>query len=297
MNDLVNTPHGALSTLDAVTMDIQYHIKAAGSSMLRIGEGLIEAKKLVPHGQWLSYLRENFGWEERSAQYFMQMYSRFGKMAGLESIGKSKLLKMLSLPEGTEEAFVARHDIEHMTAREVGEAVKEARQEAGLAQPENQAHNNELGIPEEIADRMRELEKENRRLVQQNQDIVTANNGLRREKTELQGQLGEKEVMVAELQRAYNSLQGSITDKKSEEARGDAEREPADQLTAKAFTAAVRTFVGSCAMLPQMGRRLGAMSYEERMEYQEGLDTLETWMHGAMRAMLTPGGEVLECDG
>lgn len=295
MNDLVKKQQGALSTLEAVTMDIQYHIKAAGSSMLRIGEGLIEAKKLVPHGQWLSYLRDNFGWEERNAQYFMQMYTRFGEMEGIEGIGKSKLMKMLSLPEGTEQAFIEKHDVEHMTVKEVGEAVKEARggEKEREEAPEPQQRD-EQGIPEAIADRLRELERENQRLADQNKEIIDNNNALRSRNSDLQGMIDEQKDTMQGMQDAYNALQQQITDMRSDEARGDADRTPTDELTPQAFAAAVRQFVGACAIMPQMGRRFAAMAANEYNSYAEAMDTLQTWFDGARRAMQMITGEVLD---
>lgn len=295
MNDLVRTQQGALSTLEAVTVDIQYHIKAAGSSMLRIGEGLIEAKKLVPHGQWLSYLRDNFGWEERNAQYFMQMYTRFGEMEGIEGIGKSKLMKMLSLPEGTEQAFIEKHDVVHMTVKEVGEAVKEARGgEKEREEAPTPKQRDEQGIPEEIADRLRKLEEENQRLAQQNGDIIIDNNKLRSEKNTLQGTIDEQQDTMQGMQDAYNELQQQITAMRSEEARGDADRTPADELTPQAFAAAVRQFVGACAIMPQMGRRFAVMVANEYNSYAEAMDTLHIWFEGAQRAMKMMTGEVLD---
>lgn len=295
MNDLVKKQQGALSTLEAVTMDIQYHIKAAGSSMLRIGEGLNEAKKLVPHGQWLSYLRDNFGWNERNAQYFMQMYTRFGEMEGIEGIGKSKLMKMLSLPEGTEQAFIEKHDVEHMTVKEVGEAVKEARggDKEREETPEPQQRD-EQGIPEAIADRLRELETENQRLAEQNKEIIDNNNALRSRNSNLQVMIDEQEDTMQGMQDAYNALQQQITDMRSDEARGDADRTPTDELTPQAFAAAVRQFIGSCAIMPQMGRRFAVMAANEYNSYAEAMDTLHIWFEGAQRAMKMMAGEVLD---
>jgi hypothetical protein len=37
------------------------------------GLALIEAKKLVPHGQWLPWLRDNCGVSERRAQHYMKL--------------------------------------------------------------------------------------------------------------------------------------------------------------------------------------------------------------------------------
>ena len=294
MNELIQIQPQALATLDTVTMDIQYHIKAAGNSMLRIGEGLIEAKKLVPHGQWLAYLKDNFGWEERNAQYFMQMYTRFGEMEGIEGIGKSKLVKMLSLPEGTERDFLESHDVKHMTVKEVDEAVKEERGGIRREEAPEPTERDEQGIPEEIAERLRMLEKENQRLAAQNGDLIGNNNSLRSENTALKGQIGEQAETMQGMQDAYNELQAIITNQRSNEARGDADRTPMDELTPQAFAAAVRQFIGSCAIMPQMGRRFAGMLADEYNSYVEAMDTLQNWFEGAQQAMKMMTVEVLD---
>lgn len=45
-------------------------------------------------------------------------------------VDKSKLYKMLALPEGTEDTFIAEHDVGTMTSREVEEAVRQEREKA-----------------------------------------------------------------------------------------------------------------------------------------------------------------------
>jgi hypothetical protein len=40
---------------------------------MEAGAGLIEAKKLVGHGQWLPWLKENCGVSERRAQHYMKL--------------------------------------------------------------------------------------------------------------------------------------------------------------------------------------------------------------------------------
>lgn len=45
-----------------------------GGPIGEIGEALIEAKALVGHGQWLPWLKSNFGWGARSAQLSMRVF-------------------------------------------------------------------------------------------------------------------------------------------------------------------------------------------------------------------------------
>lgn len=47
--------------------------QAAITHAIAVGEGLIEAKSLVDHGQWLPWLTENFDFSERTAQDYMRL--------------------------------------------------------------------------------------------------------------------------------------------------------------------------------------------------------------------------------
>jgi hypothetical protein len=41
------------------------------------GEALAQAKKLLPHGQWYPWLKEQFDWTPRTAQRFLRVYNIF----------------------------------------------------------------------------------------------------------------------------------------------------------------------------------------------------------------------------
>jgi hypothetical protein len=60
--------------------DVQEAAKTAAEHAIRAGHALIEAKKLVKHGEWLPWLREHCALPERTAQ----LYMRIAK-SGLES--------------------------------------------------------------------------------------------------------------------------------------------------------------------------------------------------------------------
>jgi hypothetical protein len=47
--------------------------QAAISHAIAVGEGLIEAKALVGHGEWLPWLSENFDFSERTAQKYIRL--------------------------------------------------------------------------------------------------------------------------------------------------------------------------------------------------------------------------------
>lgn len=140
MNDISKATTAAPAVLADLALQAQYYRDNMWKSGLELGRVLTEAKALVPHGEWAKWLEKNVDTSVRGAQTMMQLWTKFGSKPNFKAIDKSKLIKMLALPEGSEEEFIEQHDIGSMSAREVGEAVKEARRQ-------------ETEIPEEIAEK------------------------------------------------------------------------------------------------------------------------------------------------
>ena len=102
--------------------------------IIEIGFELIAAKKEIGHGGWADWLATNFDWTQQTANRFMRVSERFGKLNNVVQFKPSTLQAMLSLPEGDEEAFIeAQADkgkpIESQSAREVKAAVKDWNQQ------------------------------------------------------------------------------------------------------------------------------------------------------------------------
>ena len=47
-------------TLETLTLEIKYHLRLAAQSVIEVGNRLILAKDLVPHGHWADWLNKNF---------------------------------------------------------------------------------------------------------------------------------------------------------------------------------------------------------------------------------------------
>jgi hypothetical protein len=51
--------------------------KRTAQGIVLIGQWLSEAKQQLPHGDWLPWLKESFGWTDQSARNFIHVYERF----------------------------------------------------------------------------------------------------------------------------------------------------------------------------------------------------------------------------
>lgn len=123
-------------TIETITKDILEAKRRGGEAILTIGRCLIEAKEMLSHGEWRSWLEERVEFSERSAQRFMRLAREWSNPTTLSDLGASKALMLLALPEGEREQFVEDHNVIDMSARQLEQAIRdrdEARQAAEAA--------------------------------------------------------------------------------------------------------------------------------------------------------------------
>lgn len=102
-------------TIETITKDILEAQRRGGEAVLTIGRCLIEAKDMLPHGEWLPWLAEKVGYSEKTAQNFMRLAREFSNPQAIADLGATKALKLLALPPDERERFVADHNVIDMT--------------------------------------------------------------------------------------------------------------------------------------------------------------------------------------
>lgn len=127
-------------TLVVVTEEIRYLDSQAKRLVLghaiEIGRRLKEAKELVPYGEWGKYIREQLNYSDSTAQNFMRIFeeygaaqqSLFGPVAESQALGNlsyTKALALLAVPREEREEFAEEVDAEHISSRELAEAIRE----------------------------------------------------------------------------------------------------------------------------------------------------------------------------
>lgn len=125
--------------IETITGEILDAQRRGGEAILDIGKGLIEAKGMLSHGEWLPWLNEQIGYSERLAQRFMRLAREYtSNPTALSDLGATKALALLALPAEEREQFVEEHNVVDMTSRQLQEAIKE-RDEARAAAEHAQA--------------------------------------------------------------------------------------------------------------------------------------------------------------
>jgi hypothetical protein len=104
-------------------------VGVARTCIIEIGRELIAAKAAVLHGQWLPWLKVEFGWSDSTAQNYMAVARKFPTLGNMTSITiDATALYALSAPDVPQEARV-----EAVSRAEDGEHISKADAEAMIA--------------------------------------------------------------------------------------------------------------------------------------------------------------------
>ena len=121
---------------------------------VEIGRRLTEAKAIVPHGGWLDWLKTETEFSQPTASRFMRIFEEYGadqgslfgaetKYSALNNLSVTNALKLLAVPEEERESFAVEVDAEHLSSRELEQAIKD-REEAMKREKEAQERIREL---------------------------------------------------------------------------------------------------------------------------------------------------------
>lgn len=320
MTELANTKPKDVALLDNLAMQARTFVQGACMNLLQLGRVLTEAKPLVGHGEWESWIKANAKMSKRTAEQYMQAYAEFGLNSQIAELGTTKVLKLLPMPTEDRDKLLAENDVSTMSTRQLEEAIRqqkdkltqEARAEvqaeidranAACAEAERQVRllkEEGAPIPKEIQDELAEKQRqaetykaEAERLAETAREAMNQRRAAEQELSTARRDLKETEEMLTENQQEYNRIQAELLNAQSAIAKGDAERTISQQLTADDFAAAVRQFVGSVAQMPFMGTTFSMMDRKEVAQYDEFLQTVEDWAKRSRSAINTVEAEVV----
>lgn len=141
--------------IETVTGEVLKLKRQAGNTMIAIGQKLIEAKEMLPHGEWLPWLHDRVEFSERMAQQLMQLAREMTNPQTFADLEPSKVLALLAVPAEEREAFAAQpHNVggeektvKDMSVREIKEAIKQNKKVSCSEIPNSSAERNEEPAP------------------------------------------------------------------------------------------------------------------------------------------------------
>ena len=126
--------------IDVITSEIHDLCNEAKRTVLlyavEIGRRLVEAKEVLPHGEWGKWLEHSVHFSQSTANKHMQLFEAYGSrqmsLLGAElnsetftNLSYSQALKLLAVPENEREEFVKKNNVEDLSTRELDRLIKE----------------------------------------------------------------------------------------------------------------------------------------------------------------------------
>lgn len=232
MNEIMERDSITALSLDELGQEVRFLTRQAKSMVLsfgvEIGRRLRVAHDKCEHGQWATWVKEQTEFSQTTANRFIRLFEEYGaaqnslfgaetNCATLNNLSISNALRLLAVPEEDREKVAIELDAEHISTRQLDEALKaraEAEKRAKQAEEELKEAAERAAEAEgkafeadELADRLREeLRKEREKPV----EIAV------QEPTE--EQIREKAaLLVAEAERTARERERTILDKLSTE--------------------------------------------------------------------------------
>ena len=118
-------PNRVLTDLEIIEQNILHGKNKTVESILKIGENLIKAKDLVPHGKWKNWLEIKVDFSVRSAQKFMKCATEFSNATLSSDLGQTKIFALLDIKQEKRDEFIADNDVSEITTTVLKKKIKE----------------------------------------------------------------------------------------------------------------------------------------------------------------------------
>ena len=201
---------------------IHLYKEQIGTGYIGIGRTLLEAKeaKVVPHGQWESWVTETTGLTPRQAQRCMQAATEIKDGSAMARLEMSKALMLLGsgLDEEAREEIAGKAVEEGATVKDLREQLKQAKLK--LVQ--------ETGAATEIREALKKSEEEKDTLVQQiraRESAYQVHLDEAREDAYKRGEMAGSADAAAQIRQLKNNLESNRQQRQSLKDQLDGERE------------------------------------------------------------------------
>ena len=183
----------------------------------------MEAKSLVPQGEWGKWLENNVEYSQSTAENLMKLYKEYGgnqeslfdTWTNSQTFGKlsyTQHLALLALPFSDRQEFAEANNVADMSTRQLQEAVKQELEEERCLHAETQ------GELEETRAKLRDAQQD---LIDMQQKLSTAKSSEEYWQTEIDKLRGSKEKAEqaeTDAQKKMQDLQKQLDEAKKREA-------------------------------------------------------------------------------
>lgn len=207
---------------------------------IEIGRRLVEAKEMVPHGEWGEWLQGSVDYSQRTANNLMRIFNEYGseqitllddnaKSQALANLSYTQAVALLGVPEEEREQFIEENDIDSMSTRELQQKIEKYKQLANEKSEEVRKLMEEKQKAESDAQLSERVLRETQADVKMLQEEMEALRK-RAQEAEAKGNTDEVERLQESLEKTDNELHNA--QKKIEELERQLKEKPIEATVA-----------------------------------------------------------------
>lgn len=297
MNEIINVPMSGQRDLATVTAEIRAYQDAARRAVLsyciEIGRRLVEAKSMVPFGEWGNYLKDELGFSQSTANNHMRLFEAYGaeqmtltgaavKSQAFADLSYTQALALLALPSEEErEAFVEANDLASMSTRELREELRKREPEDGPNREElakrlddamEELRTAEMDREKAEAGEDKEFQRANALKIERDQirdQLTTAQNERNKAQAAAQAAAAELAKAKDELEKARKAEADAVEKLKAAKSNPTVPKETMDKLRQEAEEAAEKRHKADYEDLDQARANLTKAEAEAARARQE----------------------------
>lgn len=244
MNEIIKSEEtqGIFRTANLIAAeinDIKEHTrKMVLYNSIEIGRRLVEAKQLVPHGEWSEWLEKSVDYSKSTANNLMRIFEEYGseqltllgnnaKSQALGNLSYTQAITLLGVPEDERESFVKEHNIDNMSTRELQKAVKEREQ----AIKEKEELENKLKVAEKKA--TEEKEKHSKQTEKLKKELAAIESKNKEELTNKEVEITNLTIHIEDINKKLKEAEASGNNEEAEELRESLKNSENELMNAK----------------------------------------------------------------
>lgn len=142
-------------------------------SSIEIGRRLVEAKSMLKHGEWGTWLKESVDYSQSTANNLMKIFEEYGseqltlfgdnaKSEAFGNLSYTQAVALLGIPADERVEFIEQNNIQEMSTRELQKAIKEKQELQKKLQESEEKAERERMERERIQRSLEEMEEQNR---------------------------------------------------------------------------------------------------------------------------------------
>lgn len=202
------------------------------NNSIEIGRRLVEAKSMLPHGEWGKWLEESVDYSQSTANNLMKIFDQYGSnqislfgaeadSQALGSLSYTQAVALLGVPAEEREQFVQENNVQDLSTRELQKLIKEKQKLENDLKKANEKAEKERLEREKIESSLAEMQQQNA----MNHELAERYKA----EIELAEQSGNDE-QAAKLQEELNKAQADLVDsaKKVKELEKQLKAKPID---------------------------------------------------------------------